>query len=154
MNPTSSSPASLCRGTTSGLWATARTRWCTCCTSLPAAFSSWCIRVPSLFTHLTPEHAPGRSPIKRGCGIRCGLLLLNLCVSWLDGGSIAPQPPASKWVAASPHPQLAEIYDQAKSGMLEGTYIPVAMYSCGAHTAGPMLSHRPTFAAALAGAQA
>lgn len=41
--------------------------------------------------------------------------------------------------------QLAEIYDQARVGMFEGTYIPVAMFSCGEHTAGPQLARRLTF---------
>lgn len=72
-----SSPASLCPGTMSGLWATARTRWFTCSISPLAASSSWCTRVPSLCTHLTPAHAPGKSPIRQGCGIRCAVLLPN-----------------------------------------------------------------------------
>jgi hypothetical protein len=29
--------------------------------------------------------------------------------------------------------------------MFEGTYIPVAMFSCGEHTAGPQLARRLTF---------
>lgn len=47
-------------------------------------------------------------------------------------------------------PQLAEIYDQAKEGMFQGTYLPVSMYSCGEHTAGPLMRARPTFLSATA----
>ncbi len=50
----------------------------------------------------------------------------------------------------TPLPQLAEIYDQAKEGMFQGTYLPVSMYSCGEHTAGPLMRQRPTFLSATA----
>ncbi len=50
----------------------------------------------------------------------------------------------------APPPQLAEIYDQAKEGMFQGTYLPVSMYSCGEHTAGPLMRQRPTFLSATA----
>lgn len=60
----------------------------------------------------------------------------------------SPHPRARTWKVTHKTglwDQLAEIYDQARVGMFEGTYIPVAMFSCGEHTAGPQLARRLTF---------
>lgn len=65
----------------------------------------------------------------------------------------SPHPRARTWKVTHKTglwDQLAEIYDQAKEGMVEGSYIPSAMYSCGEHLAGPQLAKRPTFATAKA----
>ena len=66
---------------------------------------------------------------------------------WLGGPAL---PARSSCSLPAPALQLAEIYEQARSGMMEGSYIPVAMYSCGEHTAGPQLARRPTFTAGTA----
>jgi hypothetical protein len=58
--------------------------------------------------------------------------------------------PCSSPPPAMPCLQLAEIYDHAKSGMERGSYIPAAMYSCGEHTAGPMLASSLTLGTAVA----
>ena len=49
-----------------------------------------------------------------------------------------------------PLPQLAEIYDKAKEGMFQGTYLPVSMYACGEHTAGPLMRRTPTLVSSTA----
>lgn len=60
----------------------------------------------------------------------------------------SPHPRARTWKVTHKTglwDQLAEIYDQAKAGMTAGTYLPVSMYSCGEHTAGPLTRTRPSF---------